>query len=212
MDVLGVHEVLRYMNRIPGYADISMFIETGTGRCGSTFQMCALFDSVATVEASDKLFNLMSQVYRNTKVNFFHGESHVVLYELSVVDEGWKEPVVFYLDAHWYKSGSGDAIYSGEPAPVLKELEVIYERPYGDLIIIDDSRLFGKKTGNLDWSHITEDTILKAIGEETVVDSYEENDRYLIFRNSGERVPRSSKPKIVPVEEPEEVKRVGQFF
>lgn len=215
MDALGVHEVLRYMQRYPWYEHISMFVETGTTKGQTALQMCAVFDSVTTIEASDKLFTLMQRAYAKTKVNFLHGESHVVLASLRE-DVGWMdEPWVIFLDAHWYKSGAGDAIYNKNPAPILQELEALYPRETADLIIVDDSRLFGQKTDTVDWVHITEESILQTIGEDTLVDFYEENDRYLLFRKSGRRGKRGEPVvELAPVEVRPESKfqQVGEFF
>ena len=62
--------------------------------------------------------------------------------------------------------------YGEEETPLLQELEIMKNRPYDDIIIIDDCRLMGKKgtcgmgedhpiypTMDFDWSHITDDVI-----------------------------------------------------
>jgi len=51
------------------------------------------------------------------------------------------EPVTIYLDAHY---SGGTTAFGEEEVPLLFELEILKNRKYDDIIIIDDCRLLGK--------------------------------------------------------------------
>jgi len=51
------------------------------------------------------------------------------------------EPVTIFLDAHY---SGGTTAFGEEEAPLLHELEILKNRKYNDIIIIDDCRLLGQ--------------------------------------------------------------------
>jgi hypothetical protein len=81
------------------------------------------------------------------------------------------EPVTIFLDAHY--SGYKDQ-YGEEETPLLFELDILKNRQYDDIIIIDDCRQLGN-TGSCgcnneyypdmvyDWRDITEKNIIERI-------------------------------------------------
>ena len=61
---------------------------------------------------------------------------------LPLVLKNIHEPAVIFLDAHY----SGGSTARGDTdTPLLDELEIVRERAYDDIIIIDDTWAFGKK-------------------------------------------------------------------
>ena len=88
-------------------------------------------------------------------------------------DRRWSH---IFLDAHYSGEGTG---YKEKTSPIIKELEAIFNRKNKkDIIIIDDSRLFGKitvegrddhphyKRAELDWTSIPFENIKKVIPKE----------------------------------------------
>jgi len=101
-----------------------------------------LFDTIHSIELSQKWFDYCSDLFKNEPTVHLHqGDSAKVLYELSLPPE----PVCFYFDAH-YSGGptAGETLYNG--CPILEELKFIASRNVkGDIVIVDDIRLMGKK-------------------------------------------------------------------
>ena len=96
------------------------------------------------------------------------GDSKIILPELL---NQIQEPVTVFLDAHY--SGKLTS-FGSEETPLLFELEILKNRPYDDIIIIDDCRLLGKSGTcgcepdhpiypkmEYDWRNITEYEIFK---------------------------------------------------
>lgn len=94
------------------------------------------FEYVYSIEIDPELFKHAHDRFQNNhKVSVFRGNSASIL-KLLVLPE----PCVFYLDAHW--SGFGPET----ELPLLEELHTIAKRPKGDVVVIDDMRLMGKKS------------------------------------------------------------------
>lgn len=86
-----------------------------------------------------------------------------------------KEPILFYLDAH-YSGGitGGQEICNG--CPVLEELKIIGQRNQPDFVLIDDIRLMGKASFSgtegdavypltfFNFKHATIDNMVRAYG------------------------------------------------
>jgi hypothetical protein len=94
------------------------------------------------------------------------GDSKKILPELLSTIQ---EPVTIYLDAHY---SGGTTAFGEEETPLLFELEILKNRIYDDIIIIDDCRLLGKTgicgcgtdhpvypTMTYDWTNVTENHI-----------------------------------------------------
>lgn len=198
MNSLELHETIELMQRHPGYSDIQVFVETGTAKAGTILHMPAQFEECHTIEASEKVYKLISGVYKDTRIDFYLGESPTVLkQELPHISL----PAVFYLDAHWYKSQGGENVYDKQKMPLLDELEVIYPREQADLIVINDARLLGKQKNEIDWRHVTLERILETIGKETLCDHLVENDRLVLYRNPGPREDKELEPQGNPVQQ-----------
>ena len=92
-----------------------------------------MFDSVVTVELSDRYFELArADLAALSNVATEHGTSPMVLRRLEAA------PTLYWLDAHW--SGL-DTAGADNPCPVLEEIVAIPAHP-ADCLLIDDARLF----------------------------------------------------------------------
>ncbi len=124
------------------------FIETGayTGD-GVQVALDAGFLKVYSIELDPELFLKTRKRYlENEKVKIFAGDSSK---KLKDVMRDIKEPVTFWLDAHF----AGDGTAKGKVAtPVLEELEQIRRHPVKThTILIDDVRQFGTE----DFEYVT---------------------------------------------------------
>ena len=147
----------------------NQYIETGTYLGDGIKKVLNNYVTIHSIELSEKWYDYNVQQFRDEPTVKMHlGDSKKILPELL---ETIKEPVTIFLDAHY--SGKLTA-YGEEETPLLFELEILKERPYDDIIIIDDCRLLGKSGTcgcepdhpiypemNYDWKNITEYEIFK---------------------------------------------------
>ena len=164
--------------RWPRTAEISIFIETGTYRGWSIERMVGIFETLHTIELSDRLFAEATARLTGQPINFHHGDSRQLLPQiLQDVDQ----PVFFYIDAHWCK-GPGTA--GKEDFPLWGELDIIRERPFADVISIDDISGFGKhpKQAGPHWKGVSVRGCLERLGAETIADHFRANDQLNILR------------------------------
>lgn len=135
------------------------FVETGSYK-GDGIQ-CALdagFERIMSVELSYSLFDgcisrFMKQI-QELKVELWIGSSFD---ELDIMVDEIKEPITFWLDAHY---SEGCTAMGDEMSPILKELAIIAEHPVRThTILIDDVRQFGTKH----FGFIKENQIVEAL-------------------------------------------------
>lgn len=125
------------------------------------------------------------------------GYSKKILHELL---NNINEPVTIYLDAHF---SGGTTAFGEEEVPLLFELEILKNRKYDDIIIIDDCRLLGKTgicgacdnypiypTMTYDWTNITENNIINLMKEEYILLKNDNHiytdgtkDQYILVKN-----------------------------
>lgn len=116
------------------------YIETGTYLGNGIKEVINDYDVIHSIELSEKWYQYnVEQFKENPKVKMHFGDSKKILPQLL---NTINEPVTIYLDAHY--SGIYTA-YGEEETPLLHELEIMKNRSYNDIIIIDDCRLLGKK-------------------------------------------------------------------
>ena len=129
----------------------NQYIETGT-YCGDGIQrVLDNYSTVHSIELSYPWIEHSRQRFRNeSKVIIYGGDSKIILPEIL---KHINEPVTIYLDAHF---SGGTTAYGEEETPLLHELEILKERPYDDIIIIDDTRMLGKRGWGFDWREITD--------------------------------------------------------
>jgi hypothetical protein len=167
-------------------------VETGTFRGETTEELLKCFGTVHTIELSKKWYESARRRFEDQRqVLCHHGDSGKVV---ALLVNEIAQPVFFFLDAHF---AGGDTAFGAEEVPLLREIESIRNRPYQDIVVIDDLRLLGK-TGRagtpgsdvyppmvFDWREITLDRLqtLLPVGEENAW--MFTNDRILILRNIG---------------------------
>jgi hypothetical protein len=132
------------------------YIETGTYHGDGIQRVIDLYDRIHSIELSEKYaLETAKKFLQDSKVTIYHGNSKEVL---PLLLETIPEPVTIFLDGH-YSGGDtaiGDEIVDGfSSAPLLQELEIIMNRPYDDIVIIDDVRMFGFR-GRLNYGTASE--------------------------------------------------------
>lgn len=145
----------------------NIYIETGSYMGNGIKEVLPHYKKIHSIELSKKWFNYnLEQFKNNHNVKIHLGDSKNILPKLlAEIDE----PVTAYLDAHY--SGKFTS-FGEEETPLLFELEILKNRIYDDIIIVDDCRLLGKSgicgrnTNDLiyprmsfDWSNITIESI-----------------------------------------------------
>ena len=116
---------------------------------------------------------------------WYHGDSKKILPEIL---QHINEPVTIYLDAHY--SGDNTA-YGDEETPLIHELQILKDRIYDEIVIIDDCRLLGQKGTGFDWSDVTEIKIRHLLKEGYVLlkntdhqfTDHEHLDQYILVKS-----------------------------
>lgn len=148
----------------------NQYIETGTYLGDGIRNVLGKYEKIHSIELSEKWFNYNVEQFKNNKeVKIYHGDSKKVLPEILA---NIHEPVTIFLDAHY--SGSFTE-FGEEETPLLKELNILKDRKYDDIIIVNDCRLLGRKgtcgtnnhpvypTMQYDWTNVTEENILEIL-------------------------------------------------
>ncbi len=151
------------------------YIETGTYMGDRIKSILNNYNNIYSIELSDKWYNYnKKQFINNENVKILLGDSKKILSELL---NTINEPITIYLDAHY---SGGTTAFGEEEVPLLYELEILKNREYDDIIIIDDCRLLGK-TGicgcgdiiypimTYDWQNITEEKIKMKMKENYIL-------------------------------------------
>ena len=149
------------------------YIETGTYLGDGIKRVLSQYTNIHSIELSEHWYTYnVEQFKNNNNVKMYLGDSKIILPELL---ENINEPVTIYLDAHY---SGGTTAFGDEEVPLLFELEILKNRNYDDIIIIDDCRLLGKTgitgagnnhpiypTMTYDWRNITEGSITNLMKE-----------------------------------------------
>jgi hypothetical protein len=151
------------------------FIETGTHYGGTIIPMSNHFETLYTIELSERIYNIFnSKNLNNEKIKSLLGDSSKLfptfLPEIN-------NDSIFFLDGHY---SSGETAQGEKDVPLIEELSAInsYFNKTG-IIIIDDLRLFG--TNNFEnWGEITKDNVLKPI-KDRITKTFEHGDRFIII-------------------------------
>lgn len=153
------------------------YIETGTYLGDGIKTVINNYENIHSIELSEKWYQYNVDQFKDSQnVKMYLGDSKKILPELLNTIH---EPITIYLDAHY---SGGTTAFGDEEVPLLFELELLKNRKYSDIIIIDDCRLLGKKgicgagdnhpiypTMNYDWSNITENNIMNLMKEEYIL-------------------------------------------
>ncbi|MAF80482.1 hypothetical protein CL628_00550 [bacterium] len=172
---LTTQEVGEILAAHPQYSSIRVFIESGTELGRTIKNMRSLFSVRHTIELSPLFYVYARFKLFGQGIRFRFGDSARILPKIAARTT---EPAVFFLDAH-----CSSGYTAGRDIPLYGELTAIAKRPYADLIIIDDVRLFGtKKKPQEDWSGITRQKLEKVFSSHKLTASYVSNDRLILVK------------------------------
>ena len=173
------------------------YIETGTYLGDGIKCVLNNYKYIHSIELSEKWYNYnIIQFKNNNNVKMYLGDSKKILPELL---KNINEPITIYLDAHY---SGGTTAFGEEEVPLLFELEILKNRKYDDIIIIDDCRLLGMTgicgagdnhpvypTMKFDWSNITENKIINLMKEKYILLKNDNNkytdgasDQYILYK------------------------------
>lgn len=137
------------------------FIETGTYKGETIFELENYFEKLYTIEISNKFYNETKAKYNGNKIQFILGDSSYVFNDLLPIIN---DNTIFFLDGHWSCDDTG----KGEKdCPLIEEIQIINNLFKNKaIVIIDDVRLFGlspKKNYPVDWEDINVLKILEIL-------------------------------------------------
>lgn len=112
--------------------DPSVIVETGTHRGTTTAYLRALSTAkIYTIESSRHFWGYSAYRFiADSRVSVVRGDSRTALRKLVRKLTREKDPVFFYLDAHW-----------GPDLPLSEELEAIYSTEIDAVVMIDDFKV-----------------------------------------------------------------------
>lgn len=114
-----------------------ILVETGTFRGTMVSAVKNKFSIIHSIELDVNLFEEAQEKFKIFEhIKIHQGDSAAVLPEIL---KNIKEPVVFWLDAHY---SGGITARGSSSTPIEEELLTILSRPYKDAVIIDDARDF----------------------------------------------------------------------
>jgi len=178
-----IDEVERFIRqKHPSYSNIEVVVETGTDCAETATGLSFYFKKIVTIEILREVFEqAVLKGKDKSNIDFRHGDSAVLLPQiLGNMDE---KPILFYLDAH---SEAGE-----KNTPLLAELKAINRlRNSFDVIVVDDVRCFGLKFPRLDWTGITEESVLACLDQDKIFDEFIAEDKMYIFVKPHSRVAR----------------------
>ncbi len=161
-----------------GANQINVAVETGVWHASTTRKLTQFFQVVHGIELSEHFFGVARKNCAGfTGITLHLGDSAVVLPSLVAQIP---EPALFYLDAHWWGS---DNVADSAPFPLWDELACLKDRPYPDLIVVDDAHTFGKPVGHVrEWTNVSIDTIVEALGAGTIIEAEQIYDWGVVWR------------------------------
>merc|ERR1711865_130883 len=166
MVAMSVEELRGFME-LAAPTEYKVFVETGTYQGDTIMAVCGLFDRAYTVEVDPMLFAMArTRGMTETNVEFLLGNSPRVIADQILLKEA-EAPICWFLDGHY--SGGMTGHNGQQDVPLLEELRAIAaawsSQPH--TIIIDDAHLFGSAHAE-DWSGVTEESIMQALGKDKV--------------------------------------------
>ncbi len=181
---LTAQEVKEILDASSQEESTRVFIESGTELGRTIRAMRPIFPVRHTIELSPLFYAYARLNNLGQKIKFYFGDSARVLPKNAA---RVSEPAVFFLDAHCSSGYS-----AGQDIPLYQELAAIAKRPYADLIIVDDVRLFGtKKKPQEDWSSINRSDMEKVFPSHTLAKSYIKNDRLILAKRGSTAIPQT---------------------
>jgi hypothetical protein len=120
---------------------VNIFIETGTYLGNTVDSVNHLFEKIISIELSEKYYQEAKKRFSDqSHIQIFQGDSSIVISHLDQEIGFIKQPIVFWLDAHWCES-QGTAGQQSQ-CPLLTELVAIGKLHPHSFILIDDARYF----------------------------------------------------------------------
>lgn len=172
------HNVIKH---ILGDRAINIAVETGTADAEGTLKLFKHFEKVHSIELSPALHAIALERCKDIpNIELYLADSKIVVPKLA---EEIKEPVFWYLDAHW-TSVNYHGMAAKESFPLWEELTIISKRPYPDIIVIDDIHSFGMirdEEGYEDWADVSVWKMLQQVGFHNVKDANAWNDQFFIY-------------------------------
>lgn len=148
-------DTIRAHHAIP----LRVLVETGTYYGDSTRRALAVFPVVHTIELDRRFHDVATQTLGPLGVHCWLGDSAVLVPRLALEI---REPVCWFLDAHWFNTrewGQDVPTLDPSPIPLWDELRALAQRPYPDVVIVDDAGDFGKPYPTGEWAEITSEKI-----------------------------------------------------
>jgi hypothetical protein len=131
-----------------------VFVESGTFHGKTTRWALERFHVVHTIEQSDDLYAAAAEALTPLGARCHHGDTRDVLPTLAASID---EPVFWFLDAHWLNREH--AAGKGTSLPLREELAALAQRPYDDIVCVDDVFSFGKDEYQAGWGEVSLDWI-----------------------------------------------------
>jgi hypothetical protein len=128
--------------------NLKVFVETGTLVGDTAIWAATRFKEVFTIECADVYYKIsLEKLSKYPNVKVIHGDSSRAL--LPVL-KNIQQRALIWLDAHY----SSDLEYRkpSRVSPVLDELAIIFDCDPGNVVLIDDARLFDREPG---WSPLS---------------------------------------------------------
>lgn len=173
---LDYNELKQIIELYPKDVDFNCFIESGTYKCQTIFEMAKYFKKLYTIEINKTLYDIALKKNKFKNIKFYLGDSIDILPILLI---NINTPCIFWLDGHWSLGSTGRG---KKDVPVLDEVKIINDLYNNDcIIIIDDYQLFYGNSKVVDWSGITTEGILTNIQSSKIIKYYIANDRLIIF-------------------------------
>jgi hypothetical protein len=173
-DLVAVY--LDLIRNHPQMKALKTFVETGTFQAETVRKMERFFDQLITIEIDPKLHAAAQNKHPSPKIRYIRGDS---VGELRKLAQELQQPALFYLDAHFSGEGTGRG---SKDVPLIEEMKILGKRNQPDCIIVDDLRLFGTHRNQEDWSAVTRDSILQAIGTQEL-QFFEQGDKLILLRS-----------------------------
>jgi hypothetical protein len=149
---------------------IRVFVETGTFKGATTKLAQEQFSVVHTIELDPVLHMTASTECAHPSTTFHLGDTRDLLPKLA---QEITEPVLWYLDAHWFKHPGVAGKEKG--LPLWDELRVLAARSYADVIVVDDVHDFGTAKPTPEWLDVTLERIAEIFpGHQAAIITYDQ--------------------------------------
>ena len=112
-------------------------VETGTNYGETLWALRHYFKTIASIELEDvRYYSTRKRFRKFNNIRIIQGDSGEVL---KTIINDFKEPVLFWLDAHY---DGGNTALGKRYTPIISELDTILNSPLEHIILIDDAHTF----------------------------------------------------------------------